>query len=1011
MSLIPHLQRMLGLAGVLTAAATLHAADPEEVFTRPPLDAKPGVWWHWMGCNVSKEGITKDLEALHDAGFGMATLFGMADVCTPWAGHIENSPGDGLIAFTAPWWEMVRHAAAEGRRLGIDVGMHNCPGYTHSGGPWIPPELSMLELATAKVSVEGGREVTVEVPRPQVDPRANMHFPVHNKDTGVLEKPVIEARKTFYRDIALLALPASGTVAPEQVVNLTGRLGADGRLTWAAPAGAWEIVRVGYTTMGSLTQPNQWEAMGLECDKMNPEAMKFHLDHIIGEMRKHLGDLVGTGLRHVLFDSYEAGTPSWTPKMAEEFKARRGYDLTPFLATFAGRTIGGDAETKKFKGDFDRTIHDLYRDVHFAMTSKRFAEIGVRFVCEPYGGPFSTAEAAPHVARVMTEFWSGGEFHGGVGAAFFKGPNGTRHNILEAEAFTGAPETSMWVEHPGGLKAVGDGAFLGGINRLVLHTSPLQAWDDRYRPGQTMGRWGTHFGRFQTWFEPGKAWVAYLSRCQALLQWGTPGRGNMISDATLSGQPVRSLRRSSSEADVFFVVNPRHDADTARCVFPVTGKQPELWCPVTGIRRDLTVFTSGEGGTVLNLQFAPRQAWFVVFRKPAVVAAAAAANFPALAPVLTLEGPWEVRFDPAWGGPASVQFDSLQDWTRRPEPGIKYYSGTATYRKTFAAAGAAARMSLDLGAVPHLARVRINGTDLGVVWTPPFRVSIPAGLLKPAGNLLEIDVTNVWANRLIGDEQEPDDCEWVKAPLPGGSYLKRFPDWFVKKEPRPSKGRFAFTTWNYFTKDSALASSGLLGPVVLMKEDWSSSAADPFAHLPPARSAGGPGGSPAAFEASIPRQDVVPLAAIDEEGALPHTGGGDSPAALHNGTTFNGGGGEETADDGETFRGYGKGSVVTLRLDLKASPRGYDLAALHTFAGHNDARASQAYDILVSRVDDPARYIPAGTVSSRADGGATYARTPLDVKNAAAVRLVFKDGPVGFNVMRELVVTGKPAGR
>ena len=91
--------------------------------------------------------------------------------------------------------------------------------------------------------------------RPLVDPRGDMHFPVHNKDTGALEKPLIEARKTFYRDIALLALPASGAVAPDQVVNLTGQLGADGRLTWTAPAGKWEIVRVGYRTMGSMTQP------------------------------------------------------------------------------------------------------------------------------------------------------------------------------------------------------------------------------------------------------------------------------------------------------------------------------------------------------------------------------------------------------------------------------------------------------------------------------------------------------------------------------------------------------------------------------------------------------------------------------------------------------------------------------------------------------------------------------------------------------------------------------------
>jgi hypothetical protein len=103
---------------------------------------------------------------------------------------------------------------------------------------------------------------------------------------------------------------------------------------------------------------------------------------------------------------------------------------------------------------------------------------------------------------------------------------------------------------------------------------------------------------------------------------------------------------------------------------------------------------------------------------------------------------------------------------------------------------------LNLGTVNHIARVCLNGRDLGVVWTAPWGVEIPKGLLKPTGNELEIEVTNVWANRLIGDEQEPPDCEW----LPGhhfanqGGYLKRFPDWFVKKEPRPSKGRFCFTT-------------------------------------------------------------------------------------------------------------------------------------------------------------------------------------------------------------------------
>ena len=211
-----------------------------------------------------------------------------------------------------------------------------------------------------------------------------------------------------------------------------------------------------------------------------------------------------------------------------------------------------------------------------------------------------------------------------------------------------------------------------------------------------------------------------------------------------------------------------------------------------------------------------------MFRKAATQTQVAnAANFANLEPVTTLEGSWQVQFDPKWGGPAEpVQFDQLQDWTTHSEPGIKYFSGTAIYRKQFNAPDSAIKSAteLDLGTVQHMARVKINGQDLGVVWTAPWSAAIPAGVLKAENNLLEIEVTNVWANRLIGDEQEPDDCKWVASPRNTGKYLAEFPEWVNKRQPRPSKGRFCFTPWNYFTKDSKLTPSGLLGPVRVMRE-------------------------------------------------------------------------------------------------------------------------------------------------------------------------------------------------
>ena len=167
-----------------------------------------------------------------------------------------------------------------------------------------------------------------------------------------------------------------------------------------------------------------------------------------------------------------------------------------------------------------------------------------------------------------------------------------------------------------------------------------------------------------------------------------------------------------------------------------------------------------------------------------------------------------------------ITFDKLTDWTNSPVKGIKYYSGTAVYNTTFKNPGynKQSELYLELGKVKHIARVIINGKDLGVVWTAPWQIKIPVQFLRST-NTLSIEVTNVWANRLIGDEQEPEDMEW----MPGqyfynsGRYLKVFPDWFLNNTPRPSKGRYCFTTWNYFDKNSALVPSGLLGPVRILE--------------------------------------------------------------------------------------------------------------------------------------------------------------------------------------------------
>lgn len=270
-----------------------------------------------------------------------------------------------------------------------------------------------------------------------------------------------------------------------------------------------------------------------------------------------------------------------------------------------------------------------------------------------------------------------------------------------------------------------------------------------------------------------------------------------LTEATLNGVPNPTgsfdwIHRRVNGTDVYFIANLRSAAAGGEFTFRAAGRQPELWDAVSGERRDATEWRVAGDRTVAPLQFAPRQSWFIVFRRPAAPPKAVRPNFPALRELAKIEGPWQVSFDPKWGGPERVTFDKLEDWTKRPEDGVRYYSGTATYRNVFpwkAAPADARRVFLDLGVVKNIARVRLNGRDLGVVWTAPWRVEI-TGAVKAGANELKIEVANLWPNRLIGDAALPKE--------------KRLTVTNVRAFEIMATGTSA-----------GLLSSGLLGPVTL----------------------------------------------------------------------------------------------------------------------------------------------------------------------------------------------------
>jgi len=274
--------------------------------------------------------------------------------------------------------------------------------------------------------------------------------------------------------------------------------------------------------------------------------------------------------------------------------------------------------------------------------------------------------------------------------------------------------------------------------------------------------------------------------------------------------PIRYGHRRTASEEIYFLSNTSPEKVSATCRFRVQDGAPQLWDPVTAETRPLSAFTREGKITSIPMAFDAHQSFFVIFprgKDPVKGSAATAKNFSEPQPVATLEGAWQVSFDPKWGGPERIQFDPLQDWTQHSERGIRHYSGTAIYRKKFdrpAGLKDGAKLALDLGVVHDLCRVRLNGKDLGILWTAPWRVDV-SDHLKAQGNELEIAVVNRWGNRMIGDQQAEDKdartLSWESGML-GGTPVKT--------------GSHTFSTYKFFEANSPLQSSGLLGPVRML---------------------------------------------------------------------------------------------------------------------------------------------------------------------------------------------------
>lgn len=511
-------------------------------FENPPESARPGVYWYFMDGNISKERITTDLEAMKEAGIGYVTFLEV-NVGVP-RGKVDF--------FSDEWKECFVHAVRECERLGIAMTLGIGPGWTGSGGPWVEGAQSMQHMVASATDVVGGgfRKIKLDKATPMT--------PFFGE--GSLTPELKQRSEDFYEDISVIAFPKTAgksfiddkdnkaifyrapyssqpgvkqyytrdlspvdqadIVNPDNIIDLTSMLSGD-TLTWDVPEGEWTVLRLGARNNGAVTRPAPMPGIGFECNKADTTALKAHFDVFVNDLITRLGDLNTDkqgGLKYLHIDSWEVGAQNWTPGFREEFTRRRGYDPMPFYPVYAGYIVGSKDISERFMWDLRQTMQELMLENHAAWVRRYASDHGLQLSIEPYDmNPMQDLELGAKADVPMAEFWSPGGFNttfSAVEASSLANIKGQR--VLPAESFTANGDG--WRQHPASMKNQTDWAFAAGVNRIVFHTYQHQALNDTLRPGMTMGPFGVHWDRNQTWWPYVGAYHKYIARCQYLLQ-------------------------------------------------------------------------------------------------------------------------------------------------------------------------------------------------------------------------------------------------------------------------------------------------------------------------------------------------------------------------------------------------------------------------------------------------------------------------------------------------------------
>ncbi|MDR2120812.1 MAG: glycoside hydrolase [Tannerella sp.] len=504
-------------------------------------------WWWWLNGNVTKEAITKDLEAMKSRNFYGAMIFDAGGHNQRGNKNIPAGPEFG----SKEWLDLFVFALDEAERLGLELGFNIQSGW-NLGGPRVTPQYAAKQLTFSETKISGGADVRI----PLETPHTNHGF---YKDIAVLAIPLKKENITdggiTFLDLKLGFHELGGSapdcrflldntrpdrntngrttysVKKEDIPDITRYMDADGALAWDAPEGEWSILRIGYTCTKAevSTSSNTWQ--GLVIDYMSRDAFDIYWNDVVEPILAASGDHPGKTLKYMETDSWECGGMNWTDKFREEFKSYRGYDPLIYLATAAGYIVEDVNTSNAFLADFRKTMADLVANNHYA----RFAELARKHnmgiqpeSAGPHAGPIDGIKNYGFSEIVMSEFWSPSPHRPHPENRFFlKQASSAAHiygkRIVGAESFTTIGlhwNDELWRDQ----KSAFDHEICAGLNRLYFHTftcSPAEMG----LPGQEYFA-GTHINPQITWWDESAAFIDYMNRIQAIVQ-----NGKFVADA------------------------------------------------------------------------------------------------------------------------------------------------------------------------------------------------------------------------------------------------------------------------------------------------------------------------------------------------------------------------------------------------------------------------------------------------------------------------------------------------